>query len=71
MQIRCYNCHMLFAISRDVVHAVLDEMEDEDMQHYDFRCPKCRRANRVSKERLSHAAPGWTRSREETQAADE
>jgi hypothetical protein len=62
---------MPFAISRDVVHAILDEMEDEDMHHYDLRCPKCRRANRVSKERLIHAAPGWIRNREESQATNE
>jgi len=67
MQIRCYNCHMPFAVSRDVVHAALDWVEAEDKQHYDMRCPKCRKANRISKERLLHAAPGWTQNEEETQ----
>jgi hypothetical protein len=34
-------------------------MHEEDLVHYDFRCPKCKKANRVSQEQLLHAAPGW------------
>jgi hypothetical protein len=34
-------------------------MEEDDLVHFDLRCPKCKKANRVSKEQLLHAAPNW------------
>ncbi|HEY61134.1 MAG TPA: hypothetical protein G4N95_00635 [Anaerolineae bacterium] len=65
MQIRCYHCHMPISISKDVVYAALDTLSEGDLQHYDIRCPKCRKINRVSKEQLHHAAPNWKKEREE------
>lgn len=59
MQLRCYSCHTPFTVSRDVVHAALNIMEEDDLVHYDLRCPKCKKANRVSREQLEHAAPAW------------
>ena len=59
MQIRCYSCHMPISISRSVVEEALTIMHEDDLVHYDFRCPKCKKANRVSQEQLLHAAPGW------------
>lgn len=59
MQIRCYSCKMPITISRAQVEEALNIMHEEDLVHYDFRCPKCRKTNRVSKDQLLHAAPGW------------
>jgi len=59
MQFRCYNCKMPISISRENVEGALNIMEEEELVHFDFRCPKCKKANRVSKEQLLHAAPGW------------
>ncbi len=59
MQIRCFSCGMPIAISKANVVAALEWMESEEMQHYDIRCPKCRKTNRVSRETLEHAAPDW------------
>lgn len=59
MQIRCYSCKMPISISRQMVHQALNIVHEEDMVRYDFRCPKCKKTNRVSKEQLLHAAPGW------------
>jgi hypothetical protein len=42
-------------------------MHDEDLVHFDFRCPKCKKANRVSQEQLLHAAPGWEYQPEQDQ----
>jgi transposase-like protein len=56
---------MPFTVSKDVVHAALDEMSEHDWHHYDFRCPQCKKANRVSKEQLFHAAPTWREEEEE------
>jgi phage FluMu protein Com len=68
MQIRCQHCHKPFGLSRETVHAALDMIAAEDLNHYNAQCPHCRRVNRVSKEELSHAAPDWVRqeNREET-----
>jgi phage FluMu protein Com len=61
MQIRCQNCHRPFAISKETVHAALDQMETEGLHHYSIHCPHCRRANRISKEELQRAAPDWVK----------
>jgi hypothetical protein len=51
---------MPISIARASVEGALNIMhEEEDLVHYDFRCPKCRKANRVSRDQLLHAAPGW------------
>ncbi len=71
MQIRCFSCSMPIAISKANIHAALDWMETEDMQHYDLRCPKCRKTNRVSKEALVHAAPDWESKQERSVEEDE
>jgi len=43
-------------------------VHEDDLVYFDFRCPKCRKANRVSKEQLLHSSPGW--EYESTTAAD-
>jgi phage FluMu protein Com len=60
MQIRCQNCHRPFAVGKEAVHYALDTMTEEGLQHYDVKCPHCRRVNRVSREALLRAAPGWS-----------
>jgi hypothetical protein len=51
---------MPISIGREMVHQALEIVHEDDLVHYDFRCPKCKKTNRVSKEQLLHAAPGWT-----------
>ena len=60
MQLRCYSCHTPFTVGRAFVHQSLNIMEEDQLVHFDFRCPKCKKATRVSREQLLHAAPGWT-----------
>ena len=59
MQIRCYSCKMPISIGRQMVQQALEIVHDEDLVYYDFRCPKCKKSNRVSKEQLLHADPTW------------
>ena len=59
MQILCYHCHKPFAMNKESVHAALDQMNAEDLTHYDAPCPHCRRVNRVSRKELQRAAPDW------------
>jgi phage FluMu protein Com len=60
MQIRCYHCHKPFALSREAIHQALNNLMSAGLAHYNAYCPHCRRANRVSREELLHAAPDWT-----------
>ena len=59
MQIRCYNCKMPISIGRASVDQALNSIHEEDLSHFDFRCPKCKKTNKVSKEQLLHASPSW------------
>jgi hypothetical protein len=59
MQIRCYHCHKPFALGKETIHAALDEVSEQDLNHYNAYCPHCRRANRVSPQELKRAAPEW------------
>ncbi len=42
-----------------MVNQALNIMHEDDLVHFDFRCPKCKKANRASKEQLHHASPAW------------
>lgn len=57
MQIRCYKCHMPIAMGRDAIADALAQIEEEDLAHYDLRCPKCRTTNRVSRKQLERFVP--------------
>ena len=59
MQIRCYSCNIPITISRQNVNQALNIVHEDDLVYFDFRCPKCKKANRVSKEQLLHSSPGW------------
>ena len=56
---------MPIALRQDTIYAALDFTTDENLNHYDVRCPRCRKTNRVSIDQLKRAAPGWQREREE------
>ena len=59
MQIRCYSCKMPISIGRAAVDQALDIIHEDDLVYFDFRCPKCKKSNSVSKEQLMHASPTW------------
>ena len=59
MQIRCYSCSMPISIGRASVEYALNVIEEDDLVYFDFRCPKCKKSNSVSKEKLLHASPAW------------
>jgi hypothetical protein len=59
MQIHCYHCNRPFALSKDTIHAALDTLTSQNLNHYNAPCPHCRRMNRVSRKQLMHAAPDW------------
>ena len=72
MQIRCYSCHTPFSLNRDAAAAALEEITAENHNHYNAHCPRCRKANRISRQQLLRAVPGWVPpdKREETVDAE-
>ncbi|GAB4475966.1 MAG: hypothetical protein Kow0088_13370 [Anaerolineales bacterium] len=57
MQIRCQHCHKPFALGRDAIVAALQELEQQQLHHYNAICPHCGRMNRISQKELKRAAP--------------
>jgi phage FluMu protein Com len=71
MQLRCTNCHKPFALSKETVHSALDQISNENLNHFNAHCPHCRRVNRVSKKQLRRAAPTWSPADSETSSDEE
>lgn len=59
MNLRCMYCQTLFGVSREDLLIALQTIQAEALTHYDFHCPKCRRANRVERAKLERAYPNW------------
>ena len=59
MQIRCYNCHKPYGLSKDAVYTALDIMKEQNLAHYNAACPHCAKVNKVSHKDLLRAAPDW------------
>jgi hypothetical protein len=59
MNLRCTYCQTPFTVGRLDKLAALQRMLAENLHHYDAICPRCRRANSVSRERLQIFTPGW------------
>ena len=59
MNLRCFYCQTPFTLGMDEKIAALRKMHAENLHHYDAICPRCKRANPVSRERLEMFTPGW------------
>jgi len=60
LNLRCFKCSTPFVVTPEEVKAALDQLQSENLKHYNAHCPKCGRANKVSKKQLLQAAPSWT-----------
>jgi len=59
MNLRCMYCQTMFGISRENMLVALQTMEAENLDYFEFHCPKCRRANRIERSKLERANPNW------------
>jgi len=66
MNLTCSYCQTPFTLSMAEIVAALQKMQDENLHHYDAHCPRCGRANAVSRERLEMFTPGWQEAIKET-----
>lgn len=68
MNLRCFYCQTPFTLGRPEMLAALQRMEAENLNHYDAHCPRCRRANSISRERIEMFFPNWRQVAEEQAA---
>ena len=66
MNLTCSYCQTPFTLGMAEKVAALQRMHAEDLHHYDAHCPRCGRANAVSRERLEMFTPGWQEAIKET-----
>ena len=59
MNVTCFYDQTPFTLSMEEKIAALRKMHAENLHHYDARCPRCGRANAISRERLEMFTPGW------------
>src|SRR6266511_1160259 len=59
MNIRCAFCQTPYTLSRVEMLDALQEIDSQNLAHYDAHCPRCRRATQIPRQRLEMAMPNW------------
>ena len=59
INIHCFSCHTPFSVKQEEIEAALTTVTQEGLKHYNAICPRCGKANKVSKKQLLRAAPKW------------
>ena len=65
MNIRCAFCQTPYTLSRVAMLDALQEVDSQNLTHYDAHCPRCRRATPVPRQRLEMAMPNWRKELKE------
>jgi hypothetical protein len=59
MNLRCIYCQTPFTLSRTEMLSAIVSMNEKGQNHYDAHCPRCRRANSISRQRMELFFPNW------------
>ena len=59
MNLRCIYCQTPFTLSRTEMLNGIITMNEKHQNHYDAHCPRCRRANSISRQRMELFFPNW------------
>ncbi len=59
MNLRCIYCQTPFTLSRPEMLTAIVTMNERHQNHYDAHCPRCRRANSISRQRMELFYPNW------------
>jgi hypothetical protein len=59
MNLRCIYCQTPFTLSRTEMLGAIISMNEKGQNHYDAHCPRCRRANSISRQRMELFFPNW------------
>jgi hypothetical protein len=69
MNLRCIYCQTPFTLSRAEMLSGIIMMNEKHQNHYDAHCPRCRRANSISRQRMELFFPNWQAAAKELAAA--
>ena len=70
MNLRCIYCQTPFTLSRTEMLTAIMTMNEKNMNHYDGHCPRCRRANSISRQRMELFFPNWQDAAKKQASAD-
>jgi len=59
INLRCLYCQTPFTVGRAEMLTALITMDEKSQSHYDAHCPRCRRANSISRQRMELFFPNW------------
>lgn len=59
MNLRCIYCQTPFTLSRAEMLSAIIHMNERHQNHHDAHCPRCRRANSISRQRMELFFPNW------------
>ena len=59
MNLRCIYCQTPFTLARTEMLGAIVSMNEKHQNHYDAHCPRCRRANSISRQRMELFFPNW------------
>ncbi|GAB1470668.1 hypothetical protein MASR2M66_15460 [Chloroflexota bacterium] len=59
INLRCLYCQTPFTVGRAEMLTALITMDEKNQSHYDGHCPRCRRANSISRQRMELFFPNW------------
>jgi hypothetical protein len=69
MNLRCIYCQTPFTLARGEMLSAIVQMNEKNMNHYDAHCPRCRRANSISRQRMELFYPNWQEAAKHQPAA--
>jgi hypothetical protein len=69
MNLRCIYCQTPFTLARAEMVAAIQHMTEKNMNHYDAHCPRCRRANSISRQRMELFFPNWQEAAKQAASA--
>lgn len=70
MNLRCIYCQTPFTLARAEMVAAIQHMTEKNMNHYDAHCPRCRRANSISRQRMELFFPNWQEAAKQAASAE-
>lgn len=69
INLRCLYCQTPFTLGRVDMLTALITMDEKNQNHHDAHCPKCRRANSISRQRMELFFPNWREAAKQAASA--
>jgi phage FluMu protein Com len=69
MNLRCIYCQTPFTLARAEMLTAIVTMNERHQNHYDAHCPRCRRANSISRQRMELFFPNWQEAAKQAEKA--